>query len=148
MKVILRCDVEHVGRSGEVKDVSAGFGRNFLLPKNLAVTASSEALAWWEKGKERREKLLQAQREQAKELSAKMAGVSLSFSRAVGAEGKLFGSVGKSDIVKSLKSCGFTVDKQAVVLESAIKTAGDHEVELRLHPEVSAKIKVAIAARQ
>ena len=148
MKVILRSDVDNLGRAGDVKEVSLGFGRNFLLPKRLAVEATPSALRWWEKGKEKRAKLGEARAKAAQELAGKLSGVALSFSRPAGAEGKLFGSVGKSDIVKSLKTCGFEVDKGAVVLESSIKVAGDHEVELRLLPDVSAKIKVTVVPRQ
>jgi large subunit ribosomal protein L9 len=148
MKVILRSDVEKLGRSGDVKDVSDGFGRNYLLPKKLALPATPAALKAWEKTKEKRSKLVEAQTAQNKELASKLNGVSLSFSRPAGAEGKLFGSVGKSDIVKSLKSCGYEVDKTAVVLETAIKQTGDHDVELRLMPDVAAKIKVTVVARE
>ena len=147
MKVILRTDVPKVGRTGDVKEVSAGFGRNFLLPRGLAAEATPSALKWWEKGRERRAKLHDTQRKAAEELAGKLAGVSLSFSRPAGPEGKLFGSVGKSDILKSLKSCGYTVEKQAVALESSIKMTGEHEVELRLMPDVTAKIKVTVAPR-
>lgn len=148
MKVILRSDVDNLGRAGDVKDVADGFGRNFLLPKRLAMPATPAALSSWEKAKEKRAKLGQSRAAQSKELAGKLSGVSLSFSRPAGAEGKLFGSVGKSDIVKSLKSCGYTIDKSSVALESSIKQTGEHEVTLRLMPEVSAKIKVTVVARQ
>lgn len=147
MKVILRSAVSQLGRPGDVKEVSAGFGRNYLIPKGLAAAATPAALKFWEKGKAKRAKLAEAQEQSAKELASKLAGVSLSFSRQA-AEGKLFGSVGKSDILKSLKTCGYAVEKGAVVLEAAIKTVGEHEVELKLAPEVSAKVKVSISARQ
>ena len=148
MKVILRSDVDNLGRAGDVKDVSDGFGRNFLLPKRLALPATPASLKSWEKAKEKRGKLLEGKVSQSKDLAGKLNGISLSFSRPAGAEGKLFGSVGKSDIVKSLKTCGYTVDKSAVNLESSIKQTGDHEVELRLMPDVTAKIKVTVVARE
>ena len=148
MKVILRTDVVKVGRAGDVKDVSDGFGRNFLLPKKLATLATPAAMKVWERGKEKRAKALSEQIAVTKQLAEKINGVSLSFSRPAGAEGKLFGSVGKSDIVKSLKTCGFDVDKNVVVLEDSIKKTGDHDVELRLLPEVSAKIKVTVTPRE
>ncbi len=148
MKVILRSNVAKVGRAGDVKDVSDGFGRNFLLPKKLATPATPAALAQWEKGKEKRVQLQAQLVAKTKELAEKINGVSLSFSRPAGAEGKLFGSVGKSDIVKSLKTCGFEIDKQTVVLESAIKKVGEHEIELQLLPEVKASIKVTVTPRE
>lgn len=148
MKVILRSDVEKVGRAGDIKEVSPGFGRNFLIPKRLAVSATPAAIAWWEKGKDRRAKQAAGKVSEAQALAAKLAGVALSFSRSAGAEGKIFGSVGKSDILKSLKSIGYSVDKEAVRLEASIKNTGEHEVELRLAPEVSAKIKISVVPRE
>lgn len=148
MKVILRSDVEKLGRAGDVKDVKTGFGRNFLLPRKLAEVATPAVLKQWERGKEKRAKLLEGKQGELKGLAAKINGVSLSFSRPVASEGKLFGSVGKSDIVKSLKSCGYTIEKDALVLDQPIKQVGDHEVEVRLMPEVSAKIKVIVVARE
>jgi len=148
MKVILRSDVDNLGRAGDVKDVRDGYGRNFLFPRKLATPATEATLKQWEKGKDKRAKLLAAKQTDLKGLAGKIDGVSLSFSRPAGAEGKLFGSVGKSDILKSLKSCGFTVDKETVVLDQSIKQVGEHEVEVRLMPEVSAKVKVTVVARE
>ena len=84
----------------------------------------------------------------AKELSEKLAGVKLAFSVPASEEGKLFGSIGKADLLKSLKASGFDVPKNAITLETAIKTTGEHEVELRLQPEVTAKVKVTVSARE
>jgi large subunit ribosomal protein L9 len=148
MKVILRSDVDNLGRAGDVKEVKDGYGRNFLLPRKLATIATGAAMKQWEKGKEKRSKLLAAKQTELKGLAGKIDGVSLSFSRPAGAEGKLFGSVGKSDILKSLKTIGYEVDKEALVLDQSIKQVGDHEVEVRLMPEVSAKIKVTVVARE
>lgn len=148
MKVILRSDVDKLGRAGDVKEVKTGYGRNFLLPRNLATPATEASMKQWEKGKEKRAKELAGRVNVAKELAAKINGVSLSFSRPAGAEGKLFGSVGKSDILKSLKSCGFTVVKEAVILAEPIKQVGEHELEVRLMPEATAKIKVTVVARE
>ncbi len=148
MKVILRSPVEGLGLAGDVKEISGGFGRNFLIPKGLAEIATPEAIKWWEKGAERRAKVAEKKLSADKELAGKLEGVSLSFSRQAGPEGRLFGSVGKSDITKSLKSCGFSVEKSAVVLEAAIKQIGESEIEIRFHKEASAKIKVSIVARQ
>lgn len=148
MKVILRSDIDNLGRAGDVKDVADGFGRNYLLPKRLAMPATAAALKSWEKAKDKRSELALGKVAQKKELASKLSGISLSFSRPAGEGGKLFGSVGKSDIVKSLKSCGYTVDKAVVALESSIKQTGDHEVELRLMPDVAAKIKVTVVARE
>ncbi|NNN04779.1 MAG: 50S ribosomal protein L9 [Elusimicrobia bacterium] len=148
MKVILKSTVDHVGRAGDVKDVAAGYARNFLLPRKLAEAATPSALKYWEKGKEKRAALVAAEVEVAKQLAGKLSGVSLSFSMPASEEGKLFGSVGKTDVLKSLKAAGFDVPKNSVRLETALKTTGEHDVELRLAPEVAAKVKVVVSARE
>ena len=148
MKVILKSTVDHLGRAGEVKEVAAGYARNFLLPRKLAEPATASALKYWEKGKEKRATVVAGEVKVAKELSEKLAGVNLTFSMPASEEGKLFGSVGKTDVLKSLKAAGYDVPKNSVRLENAIKITGEHEVELRLQPEVSAKVKVTVSARE
>lgn len=148
MKVILKSTVDNIGRAGDVKDVATGYARNYLLPRKLAEAATPSALKYWEKGKEKRAALVAAEVEVAKQLAGKLSGVSLSFSMPASEEGKLFGSVGKSDVLKSLKAAGFDVPKNSVRLENALKTTGEHDVELRLAPEVAAKVKVVVSARE
>ncbi|MFA6029722.1 MAG: 50S ribosomal protein L9 [Elusimicrobiota bacterium] len=147
MKVILRKDVEHLGQAGQVKDVRLGYARNYLFARGLAQEATPAIIAWYEKGKERLKTRQSKTETEAQSVSQKLAGVTLSFSRPVGEGGKLFGSVGKSDIVKSLKASGFTVAKEAVRLESTLKEAGEFEVEIRLTPKSSAKVKVSVVPR-
>ena len=148
MKIILKSTVDNLGRPGDVKDVKTGYARNFLLPRKLAEMASESALKYWEKGKEKRAALVASDIKTAKELSEKLAGVKLAFSVPASEEGKLFGSIGKADLLKSLKASGFDVPKNAITLETAIKTTGEHEVSLRLQPEVIAKVKVTVTARE
>jgi large subunit ribosomal protein L9 len=148
MKVILKNTVDHLGRAGEVKEVSTGYARNFLLPRKLAEPATESALKYWEKGKEKRAAVVAAEVKVAKELAEKLGGVNLTFSMPASEEGKLFGSVGKTDVLKSLKAAGYEVPKNSVHLETALKTTGEHEVLLRLAPEVTAKVKVTVSARE
>lgn len=148
MKVILKTTVDNLGRAGEVKEVKPGYARNFLLPRRLAEAATPAALKYWEKGKEKRQALVQSEIKAAKELAEKLAGVNLSFSVPASEEGKLFGSVGKSDVLTSLKAAGYEVPKNSVRLDAAIKTTGEHEVSLRLQPEVTAVVKVTVTARE
>lgn len=146
-KVILRSDVPKLGAAGDVKSVSAGFARNYLLPRGLALPATEAALALFKKTEAKRKTALDKKLADAKALAGKLEGTALSFSRASAAEGKLFGSVGKTDIAKSLKASGFDVDRVTVQLEAPIKAVGDTEVAIQLHPQVSAKIKVTVLAR-
>jgi len=147
MKVILRKEVEHLGRPGQVKEVKPGYARNYLVARGLAMEATPEAIAWYEKGKERRKAVQDKAETAAQALCQKLGGVSLSFARPVGEQGKLFGSVGKTDIVKSLKASGFDVQKEAIRLESAIKEPGDYTIDIRLTPTAIAKIKVSVVPR-
>ena len=148
MKVILKTDVESVGRAGDVKDVARGFARNYLLARNLAMEATPSAIRWYEQGAERRKKMGDKRLAEAKVLCGKVSAVNLSFSRQVGEGDKLFGSVGKSDIQKSLKASGYDIDKDAIQLPAPIKDVGDFDVELRLAPDAVAKIKVSVVARR
>ena len=147
MKVILRKDVDKLGRAGDVKEVKPGYARNFLFARGLAMDATPAVIRWFEKGKEKRLALRQKAAAAAGEVAGKLAGVALSLSRPVSEQGKLFGSVGKSDILKSLKASGHVVGKDSVLLESSIKEPGEYEVEVRFAPEVSAKIKVSVVPR-
>ena len=148
MKVILRSTVDNLGRPGDVKDVKTGYARNYLLPRKLAELATESSLKYWEKGKEKRAALVAGDVKIAKELAEKLAGVNLSFAVPASEEGKLFGSIGKADLLKSLKAAGYEVPKNSITLETAIKTTGEHEVALRLQPEVTAKVKVTVTARE
>ena len=147
MKVILKSDIDKVGRAGDIKNVARGFARNFLIARGLATEATPAAISWFQQGKERREKAHQKGLEEAKATCEKLSSVQLSFSRKVGEGGKLFGSVGKTDIVKGLKSSGYTIEKTSVLLDATIKEIGEFDVEIRLAPEVTAKIKVAVVSQ-
>jgi large subunit ribosomal protein L9 len=146
MKVILTKDQEHLGKAGALVEVKTGFGRNYLLPKALAVLATAKNVRQLEHEKTgilaRAAKHKTNMTAQANKLSA----IELSFTRKVGEEKKMFGSVTSKDIYEQLHSKGFEIDRKQIHLAEPIKELGKHEVEVKLHPEVSAKIKVTVAA--
>lgn len=146
MKVILREDIPNVGKSGELVTVKAGFGRNFLLPRKLAVMANEANVKALEHERSvivaRNLKLKGTALEKAKALE----GVQLEIRRKVGEQDKLFGSVTALDIAEALAAKGQKIDRRTLHLPEPIKTVGAHEVELRLHHEVVAKIKVNVVA--
>ncbi|NVJ02723.1 MULTISPECIES: 50S ribosomal protein L9 [unclassified Myxococcus] len=144
MKVILREDIEHLGKSGELVTVKDGFGRNFLLPRKKAVLASEQNLRQLEHEKAvivaRNAKLKGAAEEQAKKIGA----IKVSIKRRVGDQDKLFGSVTALDIAEAVAAEGQSIDRRHIHLPEPIKALGNYEVELRLHREVVAKIKLEV----
>jgi large subunit ribosomal protein L9 len=146
MKVILTKDQEHLGKAGALVEVKTGFGRNYLLPKALAVLATAKNVRQLEHEKTgilaRAAKYKTNMTAQANKLSA----IELSFTRKVGEEKKMFGSVTSKDIYEQLHTKGYEIDRKQIHLGEPIKELGKHEVEVKLHPEVSAKIKVTVAA--
>lgn len=148
MLVVLRENVENLGRIGDVVKVSDGYARNFLLPRNLVVAADEKNVAAIEHAKKTLEKKRQAQRGQAEELAKKLADFSCTLSRKVGENDKLFGSVSSGDIATALKNAGFAVEKRMVVIETPIKALGVHTVTVKLEPEVSADVKVWVVKEE
>jgi large subunit ribosomal protein L9 len=146
MKVILREDVTNLGKSGELVTVKDGFGRNYLLPRKMAVLATEQNVRQLEHERAvisaRNVKLKGAAEEQAKKLGS----VKVTIRRKVGEQDKLYGSVTVLDIAEALAAQGQSVDRRQLHLAEPIKATGHYEVELRLHREVTAKIKVEVQA--
>jgi large subunit ribosomal protein L9 len=146
MKVILREDIENLGKSGDLVTVKDGFGRNYLLPRKKAVLASEQNLRQLEHERAvltaRNAKLKGAAEEQAK----KIGNIKVTIKRKVGEQDKLYGSVTVLDIAEAVASQGQQIDRRHIHLPEPIKALGSYEVELRLHREVVAKIKVEVAA--
>ncbi|MBJ6761970.1 50S ribosomal protein L9 [Myxococcaceae bacterium JPH2] len=146
MKVILREDIDNLGKSGDLVTVKDGFGRNFLLPRKKAVLASEQNMRQLDHEKAvmtaRNAKLKGAAEEQAKKVGA----TKVTIKRKVGEQDKLYGSVTALDIAEALAAAGQTVDRRHIHLPEPIKALGSFEVELRLHRDVVAKIKVDVAA--
>ena len=143
MKVILKTDVHHVGRAGQILNVKDGYARNYLLPRKLAIHAESKSLKEWNYKKkiaELRSKKAQLLRN---ELGEKMKGIKLSFQKQTTKQGKLFGSITVSDISSKLKAQGFDIDKKFIQLSTPIKTIGDHKVDIDLG-ESSASIEISV----
>jgi large subunit ribosomal protein L9 len=144
MKVILRDDVKDLGRAGDTVSVAEGYGRNYLLPKKLAVVATPATIKRLEqelngkKGKERR--VIR----DAQSLAERLGGEPLVIATNVGEGGKLFGSVTSADIEQALAARSFEIDKRKIELEDAIKTVGTYTVTVKLHADVAAKLTVQV----
>jgi len=142
MKIILKADIERLGSAGEVVTVAPGYARNYLLPRQLAFEATANNLARVEVEKRRWAKVREKQREEAQEEATKLEALSVTIAMPTGEGDRLFGTVTTMDVAAALTKDGFTVDKRLMTIEEPIKTLGIYTVPVKLHPEVTAKLKV------
>jgi len=144
MKVFLKEDVKNLGRIGDVVSVTEGYARNFLLPKKFAVEANPKNLKEFEHNKriiqEKAAKIKDASKAEADKLSA----LTLKVKAKAGEEDKLFGSVTTMDIAEAFKAEGFEIDKKRILLAEPIKRLGEYTVEVKIHSEVNATVKVQV----
>ena len=142
MKIILKEDFESLGKVGEVVEVKAGFARNFLIPKQVALQATPQNLRVFEQEKARNKIKLSKDKRDAEVLAEQLKEVSLTANVQVGEEDKIFGAVTSQNISELLSAKGFEIDKRKIQLEEPLKALGVFEVPIKLHTEVEAKIKV------
>jgi large subunit ribosomal protein L9 len=142
MKVILTQDIAGLGSIGDLITVKDGFGRNYLVPQGKAIQATSQSMKKLEHQKRQiREKIDKAKRE-AERLAARIESVSCTVAKAVGEEDKLFGSVTGMDIESSLKLEGIEIDRKKINLPEPIRSLGIYNIPIKLHPEVTATLKL------
>ena len=146
MEVILKEDVVNLGHRGDVVKVADGYGRNFLLPRKIALQATTANKAVIIQMKSSAARRAATEKAQAEELAGKLNLVSLSFTRKSGENGHLFGSVTSVDIAAALETKGFEVDRRKIQLEEQLKSVGDFTVTIKLYREVAAQIKVTVLA--
>lgn len=147
MKVILTEEIRGLGTRGDVVTVKDGYARNFLLPKNMAREATPGNLKQIEHERRKWALLAQQEKDAAQQAANKVKGVTIRIEKRVGEGGQLFGSVTANEIADALEAKGIEVDKRRIELEHPIKTIGTHDVEVRLHREVTATIHVEVAAQ-
>jgi large subunit ribosomal protein L9 len=145
MKVVLTKDVEGWGTIGDVIEVKKGFARNYLIPRGLALELTEENKRFIDNILSQKARKLQREKEKALELAKKLNGVEIEIERPIGVTGKMYGSVTISDIAEKLKEKGIEVDKKKIMLRSPIRNLGSYNIQVKLHPEVSATIKVHVA---
>ena len=146
VQVILSEEVANLGSPGDVVKVRAGYARNYLLPRKLAVQASQKNLKAFEHAKAVAMQKREALRQTAMTLKERIEAISLSISARAGEEGKLFGSVTNIDIERGLREQGFAIDRRRIALSEPIKQLGDFKVAIKLESEVEASLKVSVAA--
>ena len=142
MKVILLKDIETLGSAGEVVEVKNGYGRNFLIPRNEALVASAANMAQFESRRKQQETLAERDRRAAEALAKKLETESITAQVKVGEEDRLFGSVTAQNVAELLDEKGYEVDRRAIHLEDPIRELGVYNIEVRLHPEVAAAVKL------
>jgi len=144
MEVILLEDVEKLGTRGQIVKVTGGYGRNFLLPKKLAIAATVQNKKWVDQQRVKFLKLAAKEKGEAEDLATIMQGVSVTFTRKAGEHGTLFGSVTAIDIAEKLAVQGYQMDRRKIQLPTPLKLVGEYDVPIKLHREVSAIIKVKV----
>jgi large subunit ribosomal protein L9 len=147
MKVILTEEIRGLGTRGEVVTVKDGYARNYLIPKNLAQEASTGNLKAIEHQRSKWALLAQQERDAAQKAADRVKGVKIQIEKRVGEHGHLFGSVTANEIADALAEKGIEVDKRRIELGSPIKNLGLHDVEVRLHRDVTATIQVEVVAQ-
>lgn len=145
MKIILLQDVKNVGKKGQIIDASDGYARNFILPKKLGVEANSKNMNDLKLQNANAEKIAKEQLENAKEFAALMETKEVVVTMKAGEGGRAFGSVSSKEIAQAAKEqCSMEIDKKKIQLPEAIKNFGVYEVTVKLHPQVSGKLKVKV----
>lgn len=144
MEVILKEDVPKLGHRGEVVKVAEGYGRNYLLPRKLAIEATKANKAVIEQMKQAAIRRSAVEKADADALSKQLEGVTLTFQRKAGEKDHLFGSVTSSDIAEGLEHKGFNIDRRKIQLHDPLKNLGEFDVPVRLHRDVTSRVKVVI----
>jgi large subunit ribosomal protein L9 len=144
MEVILKEDVEKLGHRGDIVKVAEGFGRNFLLPRKLAIEASRANKAVIEQMKAAAVRKSAKEKTGAEALAQQLNDVQLAFTRKVGEKDHLFGSVTSADIASALEAKGFNIDRRKIHLDDPLKSLGEFHVPVKLHREVTAHVKVTV----
>ena len=145
MQIILLERIEKLGQMGDLVNVKTGYARNFLIPKGKALRANKSNMERFEAERAQREASNLALRKDAETEAAKMQDLAVSMVRAASEMGQLFGSVTSRDIAEAVTEAGFTITRNQVIMDRSIKTLGLTETRIRLHPEVSVRVKVNIA---
>ena len=148
MQVILREDVENLGKIGDLVKVKPGYARNFLVPKKKAIEATPKNLKAMEHAKKMVSDRVRKLKKEASADAENIKALALTIKAKVGEEGKLFGSVTTMDIAEAAAAKGVKIDKRKIVIEEPIKRVGDFTVQVKLHTDVTADLKVTVAAEE
>ena len=145
MELMLREDVEKLGRRGDVVKVAEGYGRNYLLPRGLAVAVTEANKALIARERKKHEAQLSKEKAESEVLAERIFSLRFIAPRKVGEHDVLYGSVTSGDVAEFLKGKGIEIDKRKVLLDEPVKKLGEHDVRIKLHPEVTATLKLLVS---
>ncbi|NPB03296.1 MAG: 50S ribosomal protein L9 [Thermotogae bacterium] len=148
VSVLLLQDVPKLGKAGDIVKVRWGYAKNYLIPKGLAQEATPSVLKRWENERKMKELSLKRRKKRMETLAKKLSGERLLFVLKTNEEGKPFGSVSAKDVADKLKEMGYDISRSQILIDEGLTEFGTHEVEVRLHPEVTAKVKVRLEAEK
>jgi len=148
MKVILKHDLEKVGRKGDIVNVAAGFGRNYLIPRKLAIEVTVSNLKMVEIERQALKKKVEQERQSFQGTIQKLSQVTLTFPRRAGEKDIIFGSVSAGDVKEALDKLGFEVDKKRIQLDEPIKRLGNFTVPVKVYHEDKAEVKIVVVKEE
>ena len=148
MKVILKQDVEKLGRRGDVVNVAPGFGRNYLIPRKMAIAVTPMNIKMIDIERQALKKKLEIERKSFQSLTQKLNQVSLTFTRRAGEKDVIFGSVSSGDVKEALDGLGYDIDKKKILLDEPIKRLGNFSVPIKISHDDRAEIKVVVAREE
>lgn len=146
MEVILLENVPSLGKAGDIVQVAVGYGRNFLIPKKLAMEATPQNIRLWERQREVFLQKKSKELERAREEAQRIEGITFTLRRTAGESEKLFGSVTSLDLQKVLEEHGILIDRKRILLPHPLKKLGSFSIPIKLHPEVTAQMNIQIVA--
>jgi len=148
MEVILREHVDNLGRRGDIVKVAAGYGRNYLLPRKLALAVNDNNKRQIERERSAAEARELEEKSQAEAYAERLSQADIAIARRVGENDTLYGSVTSADVAQALHAKGFEIDKKKIVMADPFKALGEYTVSLKVHRDVTAQIKVKVVAEQ
>ena len=148
MKVILKTDMDSLGLEGSTVNVAKGYARNYLIPNGFAIEANNQNIRLMEMQKKKIDARRIKTKEDAEKIKLEIANIVVTLTQKVGEEDKLYGSVTSMDIAAQLKNLGIDVDRRKIQLDKPIRTLGEYNVLIKLHPEVTGSIKVIVAPEE
>lgn len=144
MKLILRADVDSLGRLGDIVTVKSGYGRNYLIPQGLAKPATNANLKAFELERRKLQEKADSLRTQAEGMAEKIAATPVEIEVRVGEGDKLYGSVTTSNIGDAMEAAGLDIDRRKIILSESIRALGEYDIEIRLHPDVRGELKLSV----